>query len=102
MKGGRRVSLERWDEISLAARVARTRAAEKRAALMLPAIDSVRATGVSTLRAIAASLNQKGITAPRGGTWSAVQIKRVLWAARWYQANQEHQQRLRQLRGLER
>ena len=34
--------------------------------------------GPSSLRQIAAGLNQRGIQTARGGSWSAVQVKRVL------------------------
>jgi hypothetical protein len=34
------------------------------------------------LRAIAAGLNERGIPAARGGKWSAVQVSRLLEAAR--------------------
>jgi hypothetical protein len=44
--GGRRVSAERWAEISLEARLGRSRSAERRAALeVLPAIESAKAAG---------------------------------------------------------
>jgi hypothetical protein len=86
-RGGRRVSRERWLEIGLAARLARTAQADKRAAtLVLPVVHELKA-GTQSLRQIAAGLNQRDITAPRGGQWSAVQVKRTLWAARWYQRN---------------
>jgi hypothetical protein len=70
-----------------------------------PVIESIKAAGGQSLRQIAAGLNDQGITTPRGGEWSAVQVKRALWAARWYHVHQEqrewagrevrgHQQRL--------
>jgi hypothetical protein len=37
--------------------------------------------GLSSLRAIAAGLEERGIPAARGGKWSAVQVARVLEAA---------------------
>jgi DNA invertase Pin-like site-specific DNA recombinase len=94
--GGRRVSRERWVEISLNASAVRTADADKRAAALLPVIESIRAGGAKSLRQIAAGLNERNIAARRGGDWSAVQVKRILTAARWYQVNQEHQQRLRE------
>jgi DNA invertase Pin-like site-specific DNA recombinase len=94
--GGRRVSAERWAEIGLAARVARTAEADKRASDLLPVIRSIQAEGAQSLRQIAARLNERNITTPRGGEWSAVQVQRLLTAARWHQVNQEHQQRLRE------
>jgi len=88
--GGRRVSAERWAEIGFAARVARTAEADKRGADLLPTIQGIQAEGALSLRQIAAGLNERNITTPRGGEWSAVQVQRVLAAARWYRVNQEH------------
>jgi hypothetical protein len=95
--GGRRVSAERWTEIGFAARVARTAEADKRAADLLPVIQSIQAAGAQSLRQIAAGLNERNITTPRRGEWSAVQVQRALRAARGYQVNHEHQERLRSL-----
>ena len=90
--GGRRVSRERWAEIRLAAGVARSAEADKRAALeVLPVIETIKAAGATSLRQIAAGLNERNITTPRGGEWSAVQVQRVLTAARWYRVNAEEQ-----------
>jgi Recombinase len=96
MKGGRRVNRERWVEISFAARQVRTERAEKRAAEMLPVIESIKATGATSLRHIATALNAQGITTPRGGQWRAVQVKRALWAARWFRVAEEQREWARQ------
>jgi DNA invertase Pin-like site-specific DNA recombinase len=96
--GGRRVSRERWAEIRLGASALRTAEADKRAADLLPVIESIKAGGGQTLRQIASGLNERNIATPRGGEWSAVQVQRVLTGARWHVANQEHKQRLGDLR----
>jgi DNA invertase Pin-like site-specific DNA recombinase len=57
---------------------ARSAAARTWAADILPVIHSVQADGVTTLAGIAETLNERGIPAPRGGSWSPVQISRVL------------------------
>jgi DNA invertase Pin-like site-specific DNA recombinase len=80
--GGRRHSIERWREIgtgSIAAarKVHSDKAAQARAEV-LPIIAQLKASGATSLRAVAASLNAKAVPAPRGGEWSAVQVKRVL------------------------
>jgi DNA invertase Pin-like site-specific DNA recombinase len=62
-----------------AAAVARAAKAQKRAIDLLPVIGSMQSRGATSLRAIAASLNDQGISAPRGGLWSAVQVKRILF-----------------------
>jgi DNA invertase Pin-like site-specific DNA recombinase len=61
-----------------ASRAIRTAKARKRHADILPAIESVKADGMTTLTGIAETLNQRGIPAPRGGAWSAVQVARVV------------------------
>jgi hypothetical protein len=54
----------------------------ERAADLMPVIDEIKAKGASSLREIAAALNERGIPAPRGGEWSAVQVQRILAAAK--------------------
>ena len=51
--------------------------ANKRAADLAPMIRDLQAGGAS-LRGVAADLNAKGIPTARGGSWSAVQVQRVL------------------------
>jgi DNA invertase Pin-like site-specific DNA recombinase len=55
----------------------RAKAAE-RATDILPIIAEIQAGGVTSLRAIAAGLNERGIPAANGGQWSATQVMRVL------------------------
>ena len=44
-----------------------------------PVIAELQASGATSLRAIAAGLNERGIPTARGeGEWSAVQVMRVL------------------------
>jgi DNA invertase Pin-like site-specific DNA recombinase len=77
--GGRRVSAERFAEIGAAARQARTERAERSGAEILPTIATVQAAGATSLRQIAAALNERGIPTPtQKGEWSAVQVQRVL------------------------
>jgi DNA invertase Pin-like site-specific DNA recombinase len=53
--------------------------ADARAADIGPTIRELQAAGATSLRAIAAALNEKGIPTARGnGEWSAVQVMRVL------------------------
>jgi DNA invertase Pin-like site-specific DNA recombinase len=49
-----------------------------RAADIAPTIAELQASGATSLRAIAAGLNERGIETARGGEWSAVQVQRVL------------------------
>jgi DNA invertase Pin-like site-specific DNA recombinase len=53
--------------------------ADARAADIGPTIKALQAAGATSLRAIAAKLNEAGIPTPRGnGQWSAVQVQRTL------------------------
>jgi DNA invertase Pin-like site-specific DNA recombinase len=53
--------------------------ADARAADVAPAIKSLQAAGATSLRAIAAALNDQGIPTARGsGPWTATQVVRVL------------------------
>jgi DNA invertase Pin-like site-specific DNA recombinase len=53
--------------------------AASRAADIAPVIKELQAGGKTSLRAIADGLNEAGIPTARGqGTWSAVQVQRVL------------------------
>jgi DNA invertase Pin-like site-specific DNA recombinase len=81
--GGRRQradgSIVKLDLASIAAgRVARTAKSVARATDVAPIIADLKATGAVSLRQIAAGLNERGIPAPRGGEWSAVQAQRVM------------------------
>jgi DNA invertase Pin-like site-specific DNA recombinase len=41
-------------------------------------LDGLRAEGISSLKGLALALNERSISAPRGGTWSAGQVRRVV------------------------
>ncbi|AYG60433.1 recombinase family protein [Rhizobium jaguaris] len=58
-------------------RAAKTAKAEDFASQLAPIARELQASGAS-LRTIAAELTSRGIPTPRGGEWSAVQVKRVL------------------------
>jgi DNA invertase Pin-like site-specific DNA recombinase len=60
---------------STAVRSARSK---KHAADILPTIREAQANGAVSLRQIAAYLNEHSEAAPRGGSWSAVQVARIL------------------------
>jgi DNA invertase Pin-like site-specific DNA recombinase len=55
--------------------------ARNRALDLAPTIQELQAAGCASLRALAAGLEERGIPAPRGGKWSAVQVARLLEAA---------------------
>src|SRR5262249_45085930 len=82
-KRGVQIGGYRGTTITKAMRKAATAALQKRAndraADLLPTIKELHASGATSLRAIAAGLNERGIPTARGnGTWSAVQVARVL------------------------
>jgi DNA invertase Pin-like site-specific DNA recombinase len=52
--------------------------AAARATDIAPIIAELQAAGATSLRAIAAGLNERGIRTARGSTWTAVQVDRVL------------------------
>jgi DNA invertase Pin-like site-specific DNA recombinase len=60
------------------ARAARTCGANRRASDLAPLIQIIQSDGTTSAGKIAAALNERGITAPRGGAWCAAQIRRVL------------------------
>jgi hypothetical protein len=53
--------------------------ADKRAAGLRPTIEALQASGVTSLRGMAAALNEAGIPTPRGKRqWHPVQVRRLL------------------------
>ena len=60
---------------------AKTAAASARAADFIPVLQRLRCAGAKSLRALAAGLTLEGLPAPRGGAWSATQVRRVMLAA---------------------
>jgi DNA invertase Pin-like site-specific DNA recombinase len=57
---------------------ANARAADEFAANVLPILQSLRANQVTSLRGLAEALNARGVRTARGGTWTAVQVGRIL------------------------
>ncbi len=56
----------------------RVEKANRKAVDVAQIIADVQASGASSLRHIAAALNERGIPAARGGEWSAIQVKRAM------------------------
>jgi DNA invertase Pin-like site-specific DNA recombinase len=80
--GGRRGQLERMPAMAAkgnkASAAVRSAAAAKRNDDLMPVIREVLESGPASNRQIADVLNERGITAARGGAWSAVQVRRIL------------------------
>jgi hypothetical protein len=53
-------------------------AANRFAVNVVPVIRQIRASGATSLRAIAAALNARGVATARGGQWNATQVMSVL------------------------
>lgn len=53
-------------------------AADRFAANVKPLINQVRASGITSLRDIAAALTARGVPTARGGTWNATQVANVI------------------------
>lgn len=82
-KRGQKLGGDRGARLSTKARKAGNAAnaakAAARAADLHPMITELQGRGLKSLRAIAAALNDAGIPTARGnGTWSAVQVRRVM------------------------
>jgi DNA invertase Pin-like site-specific DNA recombinase len=80
--GGQRGSLDRMGPMAkqgnAASAIVRRAACAKRNEDLLPVIEDIKSAGLYTPQQIADGLNERGITAARGGTWSAVQVRRIL------------------------
>ncbi|KQP53689.1 recombinase family protein [Methylobacterium sp. Leaf108] len=53
-------------------------AADAFAANVIPVVASIKASGITSLRAIAAELNTRRVPTARGGDWTAVQVDRIV------------------------
>jgi DNA invertase Pin-like site-specific DNA recombinase len=53
-------------------------AADRFAANVVPIIDQLRASGVTSLRAITAGLNARGVRTARGGQWHVTSVRNIL------------------------
>ena len=60
-----------------ASAIVRRGKADKRTADLLPVIEAANAAGATTLRSIAAYLNEQGIPGPRAGLWHPNSVRRV-------------------------
>lgn len=64
--------------------MARLSKAKRRATDIVPVVESIRASGATSFRRIAAALNAQGIRASKGGEWNATQVMRILRQAATY------------------
>jgi DNA invertase Pin-like site-specific DNA recombinase len=76
--GGNRGNLADLRKGPAVSAVIRARASRDRATKVMRHIEAAKADGAHSLRQIAAALNDRGITTPRGKLWQAAQVKAVL------------------------
>lgn len=76
--GGRRVSAARFAAIAAEGRKVAAKAAALRRNAYAPAVREARSAGATSLRELAAHLNNLNVEAPRGGAWSAGQVHRLM------------------------
>jgi DNA invertase Pin-like site-specific DNA recombinase len=77
--GGRRANQPGLTpDVMARGRHAQATRADERARKIAPIIAELRAAGVTSLRKIAEALAERGIGAPRGGEWSAAQVRQLL------------------------
>jgi DNA invertase Pin-like site-specific DNA recombinase len=77
--GGYRAGAKLTAKARMAGCKARKESADAKAADLAPIIKELQAAGATSLRAIAAGLNEQGIPTANGeGDWQAVQVSRVL------------------------
>ena len=61
-----------------ASAISRQRSADHSAHALLPVIEELRGAGATSLGRLAAGLNERAIGSPRGGTWTATTVRRLL------------------------
>ena len=54
------------------------RESERFAATVLPIIESIRGSGVTSLRGIAIALNNRGVRTARGGSWQVSNVRNLV------------------------
>ena len=59
-------------------RAIRIKKADQHAATVLPVIQSIKASGINTLKGIAGALNARGVQTARGGQWYPATVRSVL------------------------
>lgn len=76
--GGNRGNLHDLKIGHLISAEVRSKLSLDRARELLPFLENAKASGATSLRQLASYLNDKGIPAARGGSWSANQVARVI------------------------
>lgn len=79
---GAQLGNPRAGEAAVKAQAAHRASADRFAANVLPIIESVRSSGISSYLGIAEALNSRGIRTARGGRWHATTVRNLLSRAR--------------------
>jgi hypothetical protein len=66
------------DKARAAARQQLSAQANGRAARLLPIIEELHVVGITSMRGIAAALDERGFSTARGGAWSPAQVQRLM------------------------
>lgn len=75
---GDKMGSARIEEVAVVGRAALMANAAARAANVLPVVEMIRTSGITTLAGIAQVLNNRGIGTPRGGQWYASSVRNLL------------------------
>ena len=70
------------EEAGALGRKTQVEGAEEFAAKLIPVVQAIRDTGATTLRAVSAALNERGIRSARGGRWHPSSVANLLAHAR--------------------
>lgn len=65
-------------EAGVVGREAQAERARRFTARVMPIIDEIQASGVTSYNGIAKELNRRNIAAPRGGNWAVMTVKRII------------------------
>lgn len=76
--GGKRPGQRLTPEMIAQGRAAQRARADARASKIAPIIADLRARGIVTLKKTGEALSARGVTPPRGGSWSEAQVKSLL------------------------
>jgi DNA invertase Pin-like site-specific DNA recombinase len=79
---GAQLGNPRAAEAAVKAQAAHRASADRFAANVLPIIESIRASGISTYLGIADALNSRGIRTARGGRWHATTVRNLVRRSR--------------------
>jgi len=65
-------------EAAAKARAVASGLADRFAANVMPIIESISASGITTYKGIAEALNSRGVQTARGGRWEATTVRRIV------------------------